>query len=194
MLLMQFTFDLNQIRDALLTVAAADTAYNKQTWLNRGDACPLTGHCFAAAYVVQQLFGGQIISGAIEGIRHGWNCLPDGKTIDLTCTQFKSKSLTYKGKPWRAPKVVNKRFLLLFERVKHALCQQNIENFSHLLDSQNVYSSMELSQVTNIVETGVRNTKGAHDIQVDGDCDEGIVSFADADGNEFIITVKPYHE
>ncbi|MGG2352445.1 hypothetical protein ACE4Z7_24935, partial [Salmonella enterica] len=75
-------------------VAAEDTSYDPDVWRSRREKSPLTGHCGAASYVVQALFGGEILSGSVDGERHLWNRIPGFRDIDLTSCQFGGDGLT----------------------------------------------------------------------------------------------------
>jgi len=117
--------DIYNLTEALISSVDATTAYNAEEWQKKKDICPLSEHCFAVAYVVKEILGGQIVCGIINGERHAWNQLEDGEYIDLTSKQFGGDGLhPIKGttsKPWKTPKNVNKRFTILLERVKEKL-------------------------------------------------------------------------
>jgi hypothetical protein len=49
---------------------------------------PARGQCAVTALVVQDLFGGDLRRGVVEGDSHYWNVLPDGTELDLTREQF----------------------------------------------------------------------------------------------------------
>jgi hypothetical protein len=88
--------DLQALRQALLAVASAQTAYDPTAYAERREVCPLTGHCAAVAYLVQQRLGGEQLSAKVtfrwagQTLRdtHFWNRLPDGREVDLTGSQF----------------------------------------------------------------------------------------------------------
>lgn len=107
---------VKHIRRCLIQVASADTSYSPEVYVTKESK--LTGHCFAAAYVVQCFLGGEIITGTVNGERHGWNKI-DGIEFDVTSCQFGGDGLTplAKGKVWKMPKKINPRFLKLKERV-----------------------------------------------------------------------------
>ena len=70
----------------MVKAARADTAYAPATWTRAKD--PLTGHCYAAAHLVQDRFGGEIVKGTVRGQAHAWNRLPGGREVDLTGSQY----------------------------------------------------------------------------------------------------------
>lgn len=55
---------------------------------------PLAGYCGVVAQVVQGMFGGDIMAGRVDGVRHYWNRLPDGREVDLTSCQFGGDGVT----------------------------------------------------------------------------------------------------
>ena len=77
---------LRTLRAAMVKAARADTAYAPATWTRAKD--PLTGHCYAAAHLVQDRFGGEIVKGTVRGQAHAWNRLPGGREVDLTGSQY----------------------------------------------------------------------------------------------------------
>ena len=106
---------LIELRNKMLECASADTAYCSEFYEGG-----LHDHCFAAAYVVQQYFGGEIVCGKIEHDRHAWNLLPNGTYVDLTSCQFGGDGftpLTDKCKIFK-PKTINKRFQEFLNRVQ----------------------------------------------------------------------------
>jgi hypothetical protein len=62
------------------------TSYDPAHWSRENSAW---GQCAVSALVVQDLLGGHLLSGRINGIEHYWNRLADNTEIDLTRTQFK---------------------------------------------------------------------------------------------------------
>ena len=77
---------LRTLRAAMVKAARADTAYAPATWKRAKD--PLTGHCYGAAHLVQDRFGGEIVKGTVRGQAHAWNRLPGGREVDLTGSQY----------------------------------------------------------------------------------------------------------
>jgi len=77
---------LRTLRAAMIKAAQADTAYAPAKWRRAKD--PLTGHCYGAAHIVQDRFGGEIVKGVVRGQAHAWNRLPGGREVDLTGSQY----------------------------------------------------------------------------------------------------------
>jgi hypothetical protein len=61
------------------------TSYDPVGWSNRNRAW---GQCAVTALIVQDLFGGVVLRGFVDGIEHYWNRLPKKGEVDLTRTQF----------------------------------------------------------------------------------------------------------
>lgn len=72
---------LAELRKAMLSVVHVERKYTD--WCS-----PLTGHCVAAALMVQACFGGVLVTGKVNDCPHYWNRLPDGREVDLTSCQF----------------------------------------------------------------------------------------------------------
>jgi len=106
---------LRELRNIILKVVDASTSYDPSTY--KGG---MHGHCFAVAYVVQHYFGGNIVSGIVNDERHGWNQLPDGTFVDLTSCQFGGDGFSPLSNKFKvfASKTINKRFLVLLEKVE----------------------------------------------------------------------------
>jgi hypothetical protein len=51
-------------------------------------ANPARGQCAPTALVVQDILGGKLLRGEVDGQSHYWNLLPDGTEVDLTREQF----------------------------------------------------------------------------------------------------------
>lgn len=68
------------------TTSADPKGYDKEN--------PLWGHCAAVALLIQDLFGGELLRGSLEGTpfaamrSHYWNRLPEGTELDFTALQF----------------------------------------------------------------------------------------------------------
>jgi hypothetical protein len=62
-----------------------DTSSDATNW--REDN-PAWGQCAVTALVVQDLLGGDLLRGLVNGVSHYWNRLPNGQEIDLTIQQF----------------------------------------------------------------------------------------------------------
>lgn len=84
------TDQLLNLRFELRTVAAGDTAFDNESWQKLKETCPLNGHCYIVALIVQELHGGKLVRGVFEdsSISHYWNQLPSGIEVDLTGDQY----------------------------------------------------------------------------------------------------------
>ena len=102
------------IREALLKSASSETAYDPKTYSGGLDE-----HCFATAYVIQNLIGGKIVCGRINNERHAWNLLEDGRAVDFSSCQFGGDGFSPLTNDYKihSPKTVNKRFLKFYDRV-----------------------------------------------------------------------------
>lgn len=49
---------------------------------------PALGQCAVTALVIQDLLGGVLVRGKINGVSHYWNWLPSGDKVDMTICQF----------------------------------------------------------------------------------------------------------
>ncbi len=61
------------------------TSYDPAGWSSRNRAW---GQCAVTALIVQDLFGGVVLRGFVNGIEHYWNRLPNEEEVDLTRAQF----------------------------------------------------------------------------------------------------------
>jgi len=61
------------------------TSYDPGKWSTGNRAW---GQCAVTALVMQDLFGGVILRGFVNGIEHYWNRLPNESEVDLTRAQF----------------------------------------------------------------------------------------------------------
>lgn len=116
---------LQPLRHALEDVFACDTAY--------GDCKPdhpSAGHCFLASMMVQDLLGGEIMSGQIGRIPHYWVRV-NGIDVDITGDQFdKPKVQAKKGVLYRGGSVFqraprerlmqggNRKVMKLYDRLR----------------------------------------------------------------------------
>lgn len=82
--------ELNTIRKAMDKIFSCNTAFG--TCNNNSMA---SGHCMLSALIIQDMYGGKIISGAVDGIPHYWNrlCHLD---VDLTGDQFRKPKIQIK--------------------------------------------------------------------------------------------------
>jgi len=82
--------ELNKVRKAMDKVFSCDTAFG--TCNNNSMS---SGHCMLASLIVQDMYGGKIMSGQIGGIPHYWNKLCHME-VDLTGDQFKKPKIQIK--------------------------------------------------------------------------------------------------
>ena len=75
--------ELNSIRKAMDKVFSCDTAFGT---CNKNSMS--SGHCMLSALIVQDMYGGKVMSGSIDGIPHYWNKVCHME-VDLTGDQFK---------------------------------------------------------------------------------------------------------
>jgi hypothetical protein len=74
--------DLDSLTSVLRASWSADTASG--AWNRR---VPAAGQCAVTALVVQDLLGGDLVRGSVQGVSHYWNRLPD-RDVDCTREQF----------------------------------------------------------------------------------------------------------
>jgi hypothetical protein len=76
---------LNHAGDIIAGCWKRSTSYDPEGWtaVNRA-----WGQCAVTALVVQDLFGGVVLRGLVNGIEHYWNRLPNELEVDLTRGQF----------------------------------------------------------------------------------------------------------
>lgn len=108
---------LRTLRAAMVKAAQADTAYDPAKWKRAKD--PLTGHCYAAAHLVQDRFGGELVKGVVRGQAHAWNRLPGGREVDLTGSQYGGDGMhpLVQAEGVAASRSTNPRFSRFAERV-----------------------------------------------------------------------------
>jgi hypothetical protein len=104
--------------------ASADTAYGEYKPDQHG---LLHNHCGCVAYAVQQLLGGTIKTGKVNGVKHYWNEIGLVE-LDLSASQFGQTDIVFfpqAERPRQAPtrKTVNTRFQKFWNRVQQTLHQ-----------------------------------------------------------------------
>jgi hypothetical protein len=126
---------LDALRMALTLSWSRETSYCPKAWSKEN---PAAGQCLVTALIVQDHFGGYLLSGTVNKVSHWWNELSSGEEIDLTIQQFGEDILKTKGhrslrKPMRARRYpgnnkaglnsrsVEKRYRLLYSAVQHHL-------------------------------------------------------------------------
>lgn len=62
-----------------------ETSYDPTRWSPDNRAW---GQCAVTALIVQDLLGGDLLRGSVNGVEHYWNRLPDLSEVDLTRHQF----------------------------------------------------------------------------------------------------------
>lgn len=109
------------ILSTLKYCASKDTAYGDYNPDKHGE---LHNHCGCVAYVIQQMFGGTIRTGKVEGVKHYWNEV-DGIEVDLSASQFGKTDIVFfpsdNGKDAPVRKTINPRFQLFWDRVQTTL-------------------------------------------------------------------------
>jgi hypothetical protein len=124
------TSDLAALRSACLAVACAETSCHPPTYRARQEAgtlrSPLDLHCSPVAYAVLAVFGGAIVRGTVEGVRHYWNRLPDGVEVDLTSCQFGGDGRTplKRGRKAKLGELTPLSFLAFLARVRDQLSRR----------------------------------------------------------------------
>ena len=118
---------LKMLRTAALKAATSLTSCDPELYEDRKSLglqkSPLEGHCAAMACMIQGMFGGDIVTGRIDGTSHYWNRLPDGQEVDLTSCQFGGDGFTpfKKGRKVKRGETINPRFILFAQLVKEKL-------------------------------------------------------------------------
>jgi hypothetical protein len=111
---------LKILRKAALKVASAETAYLPEEYKS-SRLSALQGHCGCVSWLVMQLYGGTIVTGKVDGIRHYWNRLPDGEEVDLTSCQFGGDGFTPLVKGRKVPRkldgLTNPRYLVFYSKI-----------------------------------------------------------------------------
>ena len=82
--------ELNKVRKAMDEVFSCDTAFG--TCNNNSMS---SGHCMLASLIVQDMYGGKIMTGSIGGVPHYWNKMCHME-VDLTGDQFKKPKVQIK--------------------------------------------------------------------------------------------------
>ena len=75
----------SKVSAALCQSWSLETSYDPAGWSEHNSAW---GQCAVSALIVQDVMGGELLVGKINGVEHYWNELPDGRQIDLTRHQF----------------------------------------------------------------------------------------------------------
>jgi hypothetical protein len=109
------------LRKVCLRVASAETAFDPEAY--DANKSRLHGHCGAVSSMLQNIFGGDIMTGKVQGDTHYWNRLPDGVEVDLTSCQFGGDGYTplVKGRKVKPRMSVQPRFLQFADLVRSKL-------------------------------------------------------------------------
>ncbi len=84
-----------------------ETSYEPEKWSPEN---PTHGQCAITALVIQDLLGGGLLRGRVNGAEHYWNRLPDSNELDLTRDQFgTAASVTM-------PETVSREYVLSFPK------------------------------------------------------------------------------
>jgi hypothetical protein len=113
---------LEILRETMLRVAAAETSCYPEVYDK--EKSPLDGHCGAVSAMIQGVFGGDIVTGKVNGVTHYWNRFEDGVEVDLTSCQFGGDGYTplkkgRKVKPRTGPLPI--RFIVFADKVNKDL-------------------------------------------------------------------------
>lgn len=104
---------------ALRHVWASDTASPAGTWSSSN---PALNHCSITSLVVQDFFGGEILTTKTVGGTHFYNAI-DGTTWDLTASQF-AEPIPYDGTPSSRAMALSDTSTEKYERLKERLNTQ----------------------------------------------------------------------
>jgi hypothetical protein len=100
-----------------------ETSYDPLSWRPENSAW---GQCAVTALVLQDLLGGDLMFGEVNGFQHYWNRLPGDNEVDLTLRQFESVNrIEHRRKADRAYVLsfpdTRRRYRKLLSRVQAAL-------------------------------------------------------------------------
>ncbi len=114
---------MQRLKQALIAAAAEDTAYDKAAYRKRSH--PIEGHCKAVAHVLENLLGGVIVRGMVDGETHFFNRVQNGTMLDMSNEQYSADRTRYNGytpvttnfRIVAPTKDINPRFKTYFSRV-----------------------------------------------------------------------------
>jgi hypothetical protein len=98
-----------------------ETSYDPEKWSPEN---PTHGQCAITALVIQDLLGGDLLKGKVNGADHYWNRLPDSSEFDLTRDQFGAAVSV------ASPERVSRQYVLSFENTV-----RRYEQLSRLFES-----------------------------------------------------------
>jgi hypothetical protein len=94
--------EIKALYQALQRAWSAETSQDS-CWSPRKDVLSL-GQCVPTSLVVQDLFGGEILTARFGYVEHNWNLLPSGEEVDLSRDQF-TASTKMETKPRKISRV-----------------------------------------------------------------------------------------
>jgi hypothetical protein len=99
----------SDLRRALAESWSRATSHDPAHWSGENAAW---GQCAVSALVVQDLLGGYLLSGKINGIDHYWNRLSDEREFDVTHEQFE------KIESFEGPILTDRAYVLSFPETR----------------------------------------------------------------------------
>jgi hypothetical protein len=99
------------------------TSYDSARWCEQN---PALGQCAVSALIVQDLLGGQLLVGKVNGIEHYWNLLTDNRELDLTKHQFEHIE-SFEG-----PTYADRGYVLSFPNTRRRYRQLRRSVLAHL--------------------------------------------------------------
>ncbi len=95
----------SELSAALARSWSQETSHDPSGWSEHNSAW---GQCAVSALIIQDLLGGELLVGKVNGVEHYWNELSDGREVDLTKHQF-GHITSFEG-----PSRVSREFVLSF--------------------------------------------------------------------------------
>jgi hypothetical protein len=86
---------LEHLERAFVRSWSRETSYDPENWSKLNSAW---GQCAVTALIIQDLLGGDLIVGEVNGVPHYWNRLTPRRRVDLTAQQFGPEIKRTKGK------------------------------------------------------------------------------------------------
>lgn len=95
----------SEVAGALARAWRRDTSYDPDGWSRQN---PSWGQCAVSALIIQDLLGGDLLLGKVNGLEHYWNKIGRNKQLDVTKGQFGSI------RSFEGPFSVTREFVLSF--------------------------------------------------------------------------------